>query len=283
MNGIGLQTLISREKSIDLNSMGSLSDIHHQDVENEEIQLDENFSRISLSEQQTIEEIPKEEPKKKSKVSILNSHMFKSRGPFITVLLYAILGFSDIMFQEVFPIWAWTPLNLNGLSMLPFQIGMVQGVIGFIALFNQLIFTPWLVNNFGSRAVFRIFSLCSILPLLMLIEIGRLVKIEHVLLWFTIIPIYLCQRISIFICFTASTLMVTHSVPAEELGLLNGIGQSSIALGRATGPVLGSALFAYSISGVTGFPFDYHFIFYICSTLNFTMFLISFLVPNLIN
>eukprot|EP01080_Neovahlkampfia_damariscottae_P004949 gene4949-8545_t len=278
------QEMDQRDKRIDLNQMVSLQDVTNNTNDNMEIiedsksseEVDDDYSKIIISEQTKSESI-EEKPKR----SILNSHILKSRGPLITVLLYAILGFSDIMFQEVFPIWAWTPISLNGLSLVPYQIGIIQGVIGLIGVFNQIFFTPWLINNFGSKSTLRTFSLSSILPLLMLIEIGRLAKIETYLMWISIIPLYLFQRITIFICFTASTLLVTNSVPSEELGLLNGIGQSSIALGRATGPALGSALFAFSISGVTSFPFDFHFVFYLCSILNFSMFLITFLIKEI--
>jgi hypothetical protein len=67
------------------------------------------------------------------------------------------------------------------------------------------------------------------------------------------------------------------------MGTVNGYGQSLVAMLRLFGPFSGSSLLSWSLTNNLGFPFDYHFMFFVVSSLLMLLLGLSFLLPNTIN
>lgn len=68
--------------------------------------------------------------------------------------------------------------------------------------------------------------------------------------------------------FTCTIMIINGSVPEWQLGAANGFGQSMASLARAVGPVLGSVIFAWSVSaGKHPYPFNSHLVFTIVAVL----------------
>jgi hypothetical protein len=65
-----------------------------------------------------------------------------------------------------------------------------------------------------------------------------------------------------------------------QLGEINGIAQTGVALARAVGPALGSPIYAWSVSEPHSFPFNYWFCFLLQSLLLSGVFAFSWLLPS---
>ena len=66
--------------------------------------------------------------KMKEKIKKIFKSNLLSKSAIISVTLYGILGLTQIMYAEVFPIWVWTPTEHQGLGLEPYKIGILQGM-----------------------------------------------------------------------------------------------------------------------------------------------------------
>jgi hypothetical protein len=71
-----------------------------------------------------------------------------------TIIAYAVLALSSILYDELFPLWTATNLPV-GLSFSSRDIGMAMTATGIVDLFSQLLIYPWIQEFFGLIAVFR--------------------------------------------------------------------------------------------------------------------------------
>ena len=205
---------------------------------------------------------------------ILSSNLL-ARAPIISTLMYSLMGMHQIVFDEVLPIWIWTPITNNGLGLVPYKIGIIQGIIGFCLFFNQFTLIPWFINKFEPKRANQLAVLIIIPFSLGIVEIYRIAKIQNIewLIWLLLIILLQIRLIFASIAFTSVILLVNNSVPKESLGTLNGISQSAVAFTRGIGPSIATPLFAFSISGSSFFPFDVHLSFY------FSAFIIALMLP----
>jgi hypothetical protein len=75
----------------------------------------------------------KEPPKHKSSIAknsdicqkLKSSKILTKFTPINSCILYAMLGFVDIIFNEILPIWFWTPTIYRGLGLEPYKIGLL--------------------------------------------------------------------------------------------------------------------------------------------------------------
>ena len=87
-----------------------------------------------------------------------------TRPVLLSVACYVALGFIDIAFMALFPLFCATPVSLGGLGFDPPRIGAVLGIFGFCdGLFQFLFFSP-AVDRFGVKRVLE-FSLSMFVPM----------------------------------------------------------------------------------------------------------------------
>lgn len=227
-----------------------------------------------------IEDNIKESPLKRIKNWFKTSHLLSSTA-FFSVLIYGILGFIQIVFNEVFPLWLWTPISNQGCGLEPYQIGIMTGIISVSVIFTQLIYTPWINNKFGLKKALLISNTLRLGVYFLIPEVRYLRTINIYLFAIVLIPLVMWGNSILESCFTSVIMMINNSVPVEELGTMNGIAQSSVAFCRTIGPTFGTTIFASSIYGVTPFPLDYHFTFYFCGILSIALSLIIYIRPEI--
>lgn len=164
----------------------------------------------------------------------------RTRNPLI---LYALLSAFDIIFCEVFPLWAIATRDVGGVGLEHSQIGTVI-VCGSI---------PTLVANLGFSSVRKhvhhdvkfwrqiaVMSATATLCLGLLVPFGSAVMLP-LIFWFVLrIPFNSW-------CFSLCFVMISRSAPREHVGAMNGIGQSAGAFTRSIIPPLIAPLFAWSI------------------------------------
>eukprot|EP01080_Neovahlkampfia_damariscottae_P006434 gene6434-10442_t len=210
----------------------------------------------------------------------LKSNLLKM-APIVSTVMYSLMGMHQIVFDEVLPIWIWTPTTNNGLGLVPYKIGIIQGIIGGCLFFNQFTLIPWFINKFAPRNANRIAVLIIIPFSIGIVEIYRIAKLENIewLIWILLIVLLQLRLIFCSIAFTSVILLVNNSVPKESLGSLNGISQSAVAFTRAVGPSLATPLFALSLSSQAFYPFDVHLSFYFSAMIIALLLPLSFLLP----
>lgn len=87
-----------------------------------------------------------------------------TRPVVLSIACYSLLGFIDVAFMALFPLFCATPIKLGGLGLDPPRIGTALGVFGlFDGLFQGLFFSPT-VDRFGLKRVLQ-FSLWMFVPI----------------------------------------------------------------------------------------------------------------------
>jgi hypothetical protein len=216
------------------------------------------------------------------KQKFLNLTRFFTKQSMLSVALYGMIGLTQIMYGEVFPIYAWTPASNQGLGLAPYKIGILQGASGVFTILSQTFIIHRLIDYFGIVRSYQISSLLALPPLFGIVAIQRIAFFPNLewLLWILIFIQITWRSIWTSMMFTSTILLVNNSVPKEDLGTLNGIAQSVVSLTRAIGPSVATPLFAFSISHGLPFPFDVHLIFYLTALLSMVFYPLTFFLKN---
>eukprot|EP01112_Ceratiomyxa_fruticulosa_P019085 TRINITY_DN618_c0_g1_i1.p1 TRINITY_DN618_c0_g1~~TRINITY_DN618_c0_g1_i1.p1 ORF type:complete len:585 (+),score=111.21 TRINITY_DN618_c0_g1_i1:372-2126(+) len=216
--------------------------------------------------------------------------IWKDKNLLLVCALYSVLGFIWAMWDEVFPIFAFTDLKYKGLQFTSTDIGITGATAGvFSILFQTFCFTP-IVKKWGLIKTYKVGSLIVIPTLVCFPEIVKVIKPDvasdkQPLLWVLVLGLYLCQQCSAELTFVSVIIMVSNTALPEHMGIVNGIAQSAVSLMRMIAPALSTSLFSWSlVSGVSvGYPMDQHLIFYFMTVLIFVIFGLSFFVDASIN
>lgn len=218
-------------------------------------------------------------PKKKR---FWESEIYQTRAPILTCTTYAICGLIQVAMDEMIPLFCWTPISDNGLGIAPWEIGLVSFVGGLFIFLYQLGAGAWINNKLGSRRAFRIGLLIGVPATALTAELRFVAHIQW-LMWILLIILVMLRMLSTQMYFTAVMIMINNSVSFENMGQVNGLGQSLVAFCRAIGPASASALFAFSISHsnpLKFYPFDVHFPFYLVALGHVLNVLLSLLLPK---
>ncbi|TPX48499.1 hypothetical protein CcCBS67573_g10201 [Chytriomyces confervae] len=143
----------------------------------------------------------------------------------IAIGAYAMFSFQNIILEEVFSLWVVSPPEDGGLGYTPSDVGICLSILGFVALYFQLVLYPSMSRSSNPVTLFQTGSVLCIVPYLI-----------------------------IFI-------IINNSAADGNLGLVNGVAQTSAAFVRSIGPVLGGIMWAWSITNGRSFPFNYWFVF----------------------
>ena len=101
-----------------------------------------------------------------------------TRPVMLSIACYSLLGFIDVMFSALFPLFCATPIRLGGLGFDPPRIGAVLGIFGLCdGLFQGFFFSP-MVDRFGVKPVLQ-FSLWMFAPMFALFPVMSAVTKAH--------------------------------------------------------------------------------------------------------
>lgn len=98
------------------------------------------------------------------------------------------------------------------------------------------------------------------------------------LLWTVMVVLCALWGITDNFSFAPVLVLIANATRKSQLGALNGVAQSGVALVRAAGPVLAGTLFAWSIEPGRSFPFNSFFVFIVMAFLTLLLFFYSFLL-----
>ncbi|KAG0322721.1 hypothetical protein BG000_002815 [Podila horticola] len=205
-----------------------------------------------------------------------------------TIVAYAMLALHSIVFEEVYTLYAVTPMASNGLGWNAMQLSTSLASMGLVQLFLQFVVYPKLERRFSAVWLFRCAQLlyaCVYLTFPMIRAFltdetepetgGQIARVRYTVLLVLVFK-YVCSVLS----YTSVMVMITNSSPPHLLGTVNGIGQTSASFMRAFGPALGGILWAWSLSNKLSFPFNYFFVFFLMGTIAILGFVHSLSIPR---
>ncbi|KAG0054512.1 hypothetical protein BGZ83_011106 [Gryganskiella cystojenkinii] len=205
-----------------------------------------------------------------------------------TIVAYAMLALHSIVFEEVYTLYAVTPMVSHGLGWNATQLATSLASMGLVQLILQFVVYPRLERRFSAVLLFRVSQLlycCVYLAFPMIRQFavdeldmehgGQIARVRYMVLAGLVFK-YVCSVFS----YTSVMVMITNSAPAHLLGTVNGIGQTSASFMRAFGPALGGILWAWSLSNKLEFPFNYFFVFFLMGTIALLGFVHSFSIPK---
>jgi MFS family permease len=182
------------------------------------------------------------------------------------LLLFMLFSLGTIMFDEVYPLWALATIDKGGLDWNPGTIGQVLSYAGiFMGIFQFCVY-PFIAKSVGYIPMLKLSSVLLV-PLYIAFPYCGLLQDYPTLLATAVALNIVLIKILAGIVYTSQSLITNHSVPASLRGGLNGFSMAVSSFGQAIGPLLGSLIFAYSVTENNGFfsLFDFHLVFYVCA------------------
>eukprot|EP00937_MAST-01D_sp_MAST-1D-sp2_P006963 g6963.t1 len=192
--------------------------------------------------------------------------VLQDRTVLVAVSLYAIIGFYQIVVQELTPLWALNDAAHGGLSFGPSDIGLVITLLAPFQIGAQLFLYAPTVRRTGYRRLYFLTLLtsvvfCALMPSASVLAgvSSRAARIVGVAV------LQLGIMVPLFFSFTTVFVLINNAASRANRGAVNGVAQSLVALTRMVGPSLGGAIFAWSESNGLQWPLSYHFMWYICA------------------
>eukprot|EP01091_Cochliopodium_minus_P015672 TRINITY_DN5648_c0_g1_i1.p1 TRINITY_DN5648_c0_g1~~TRINITY_DN5648_c0_g1_i1.p1 ORF type:complete len:507 (-),score=122.96 TRINITY_DN5648_c0_g1_i1:69-1589(-) len=206
--------------------------------------------------------------------------LLKSREVMVTSLLYTVLGFTQILHDELISLWSVNEVKEGGINFGPTQLGTYFMVQGIILIAYQTLLFPKFMGKFGTLKTFRFGSLIAA-PGIALIPLSVLIapkgKAE---LWTYLVSLSILKVIGFVSLFTSVFLLINHSTVPSKLGAANGFAQSMVALARAVGPTIGAYALSWSLTNNLTFPLNYYFLFLVLGLLLIILFGLTFFLKE---
>lgn len=204
------------------------------------------------------------------------------RDVLITTSLYGVLCLAYILYDETLPLFLKQDGAYGGFAFSSTDIGLVLSICGVAMLFFSAFALPR-VASLSKLWTLKVACLTAVPVALVWPALGlfrqaleaRLARhlsppFIHDVIMAILIVVCLCKYILSCIAFTSSMILISHSVPDQDLGKVNGLGQSLGALARAVGPALGGIFWSLGL--------QLHFIF-----ANFTLVAVVLLLCVFVN
>lgn len=188
--------------------------------------------------------------------------IFQEWTPVLTCIVYACFGALQTMADEIWPLWALTPIADGGLSFKTNLIGICNAWAGTVQLCFNLILYPHIAKRFGLVRAFWIGALASaaiyaIYPTIALVPTPTVGNAwSYIRFWAFLGTVALLKQCANQAGFSSVMTIISNSVYPETMGSANGLGQSLVAFTRMLAPFTSAAMLAVSLSPSMPFPFN---------------------------
>ncbi|GLI58932.1 hypothetical protein VaNZ11_000718 [Volvox africanus] len=165
----------------------------------------------------------------------------------LTVLGYGATALIFCAIDEVFPIFASAPRTSSGLGMREEQIAPPLMFFGAVLMPYSLYVYPPLQRRVGTLRLTRMGLAASVMTCILIPLVADLWTASAI---FAQVFLYFAMVVKAFAqcnAFTGSIIAVNAAPSQEQLGAVNGVGQTLAALVRGVGPALGGLLWAVSL------------------------------------
>ncbi|KAK9814275.1 hypothetical protein WJX72_003276 [[Myrmecia] bisecta] len=182
-----------------------------------------------------------------------SSHLpwWKQRDVQLTTAGYGLIAFLFSAINELTPIYSSAPADRGGLALHSAQFAGAVSFGGAVLVLYALFLYPRHQKWVGPLWCVRT-GLLGIVPAALVLPLASLF-VKHRIATQAIL--YLGCAIKAWgqiLGTTSAIILMTRTAPAENMGAVNGAGQTLASFGRAAGPALGGILWALTIQ--TGLP-----------------------------
>ncbi|KAI6025166.1 hypothetical protein PISMIDRAFT_90617 [Pisolithus microcarpus 441] len=175
--------------------------------------------------------------------------LLKTYSVMIPIANYGILGLVEIGCFALTPLFYATPVEIGGLGLPPFTIGVIMTAFCVANGLFQALFTARAIERFGERRVFRsavlaFFPVIATFPTMSwIIQVQKEVGMA---IWVLIFAQLLSWAV-VEMAYAVIFVFVTRASPNRySLGTMNGLSQTTTSIARAMGPASFTSLFAFS-------------------------------------
>ncbi|KAI9355683.1 major facilitator superfamily domain-containing protein [Zopfochytrium polystomum] len=198
---------------------------------------------------------------------------------------YSLLAFLSIIFDETLSLWSVTSPSHGGLGFTSSDIGFCLSLMGCTTLVMQLVVYPYLGRFFPPLHLYQIgVSFYGIVylgfPFISTYIAASPSSYIRRLTWPLLLLNLAIRHVCNVLAFTSVMIMVNNSSTRGNLGLVNGVSQTSAAFVRCIGPALGGIMWAWSLTNELPFPFNYWFVFLCLSILGLVTSVQSRYIPG---
>jgi hypothetical protein len=199
-------------------------------------------------------------------VSILSADVIRS------IIAYASWAFLQVIFDEVFALFAVTPIEHGGLSFTASEVGFILSSLGIAQIISQIVCYPPLERILGLVKTFRLSCFLMIIFATILPFVNDAAKLlynasDHSIsfnskVWIYVMLICVLSGRVVGCCLGYVSIMIIVNdscLDTRNLGTVHGCGQVAAAFVRAIGPALGGYIWSWSLTSSFGFPLDCHF------------------------
>ncbi|KAI5990099.1 MFS general substrate transporter [Pisolithus albus] len=179
--------------------------------------------------------------------------LLKTYSVLIPMANYGILGLIEIGCFALAPLFYATPIEVGGLGLPPFTIGVIMMAFSVGNGLFQALFTARAIERFGERRVFRLavlgfFPMIATFPIMSwVIGVQKEVGMAIWVLIFAQMLSWAAAEMAYGRCIPVIFVFVTRASPNKySLGTMNGLSQTTTSIARAMGPVTLTSLFAFS-------------------------------------
>eukprot|EP00732_Lithocolla_globosa_P003100 Lithocolla_globosa_v1_NODE_2325_length_2047_cov_13.879518.p1 type:complete len:515 gc:universal NODE_2325_length_2047_cov_13.879518:1838-294(-) len=260
-------------------------DKHDEEVVEEVAQLiGEQQVETPPHEKVRIEDQEPEEPVSKSTtmIKLTMGDLLRNASIWFAILSLAMISLITIVIDEVFPLWAVLEPPI-GLGFNSDDIGIVIAYGGGVLFLNQIFVYPAMQKRFGIRRLYAgtILFLCpTLIAMPFTAELaGKGKETSDVWLWVGILLITTFRFFFASFAFTAATVAINNSVFPINLGLMNGLGQTTASVSRAIGPFAAGTLWSFSLITGLPFPLDHHLVFVLAGCLALLGSYLGYMLP----
>lgn len=134
----------------------------------------------------------------------------------------------------------------GGLSFSANQVGWALGFGGGFLCLGQFILYKPVANRVGVIGTYRA-GVITMLPVCICLPFVNRLTLSASLLWIGLIFLILARATANLFSMAASYALLNNSVDRDHLASANGLGQTMVALLRASAPLTAGPLFAWSL------------------------------------
>ena len=199
----------------------------------------------------------------------LSQRLLPPRRAMIVVGAYCALAFVMITFDEVLPLWLVAPRASGGMGMQLPEVGIVLTVSGVAIIIWQIFAMPYITRRCTHTRVFAASCIASSITVALVPANGH-VSPTAAMRWPLLVGTMIVVRFANAGAFTVVFILINNSVARRQRGRVQGLAMAAAAAMRASGPIIGSCLFAWSVTNGLGervTAMGAPFVFWLCALL----------------
>eukprot|EP01114_Cavostelium_apophysatum_P002428 TRINITY_DN1216_c0_g1_i1.p1 TRINITY_DN1216_c0_g1~~TRINITY_DN1216_c0_g1_i1.p1 ORF type:complete len:531 (+),score=102.18 TRINITY_DN1216_c0_g1_i1:165-1757(+) len=209
--------------------------------------------------------------------------VLKEKQVLMTVFMYSVLGMYCTIWDEIVPLWVFADSSAGGLHFQTNDIGIANAIGGGSVIFMQAFIYHRVVQKLKCVRTFQLGSVVILPILLAFPSITYLQTYGRGAVWAAIGISFFIRCFATQCMFSSIMQLITNSAHYADMGAVNGLGQSMVALFRAFAPAFGASMLAWSFENGLSFPLNFFFTYWVTFLMALIPLFMSFYLPKTLN